>query len=93
MISLDGQRRDKGAVTGKGGKKENEKDVEEGEEVDQMERFLGMVDWGNVPKPSEWAEDGEFDDAPEAEEGAKGEVEDINALAQRLGAVDVTKST
>ena len=91
MISLDGQPRRNGAGTGKGGKKE--KDVEEGEEVDQVERFLGMVDWGNVPKPSEWAEDGEFDDAPEAEGGAKGEVEDIDALAQRLGAVDVTKST
>lgn len=90
MISLDRQHRKDEVGWSKGGKKEKEG---EGEEVDQVERFLGMVDWGNVPKPSEWAEDGEFDDAPEAEEGAKGEVEDINALAQRLGAVDVTKST
>ena len=91
MISLDGQPRSNGVGTSKGSKKETE--VEEGEEVDQVERFLGMVDWGNVPKPSEWAEDGEFDDAPETEGGAKGEAEDITALAQRLGAVDVTKST
>jgi len=90
MISLDGQRRKDEIEVSKGSKKEKEG---EGEEVDQVERFLGMVDWGNVPKPSEWAEDGEFDDAPEAEEGAKGEVEDINALATKLGAVDVTKST
>ncbi|TYJ54961.1 hypothetical protein B9479_004373 [Cryptococcus floricola] len=29
---------------------------EEGEVVDQMERFLNMVDWGNVEKPKGWDE-------------------------------------
>jgi hypothetical protein len=84
MISLDGQRRKERAGSEK--EKEKEKEGEEGE-VDQVERFLGMVNWGNVPKPSEW--DGEFDDAAEQKGG---EVEDINALAEKLGAVDMTKS-
>jgi hypothetical protein len=85
MISLDGQRRKDGPGIGSG--KETEAEVDQ---VDQVERFLGMVNWGNIPKPSEWAEDGEFDDAAE-EKG--GEVEDISALAEKLGAVDMTKST
>ena len=77
MISLDG---DRSRSSGDQGPKGNE--GEDGE-VDQMERFLGLVDWGNVPKPAEWA-DGAYDDA----EG--GEVEDIDALAKRIGAVDIT---
>jgi len=50
-----------------------------------MERFLGLVDWGNVPKPAEWV-DGAYDDA----EG-EGQVEDIDELAKRIGAVDVSR--
>jgi hypothetical protein len=76
LISLDGS----------GAAKQGEgKGKEEGEEVDQMERFLGLVDWGNVPKPAEWV-DGAYDDA----EG-EGEVEDIDELAKRIGAVDVSR--
>jgi hypothetical protein len=31
-----------------------------------MDRFLGLVDWGNVRKPEGWdGEQGEFDDAEE----------------------------
>lgn len=69
---------------GKGGGKD-----EGGEEVDQMERFLGLVDWGNVPKPPGWEEGSEerLADAPD-----EGEVEDIGELARRLGAVDVTST-
>jgi hypothetical protein len=59
------------------------KEGEGGEEVDQMERFLGLVDWGNVPKPAEWV-DGAYDDA-------EGQVEDIDELAKRIGAVDVSR--
>lgn len=61
----------------------------DGEEVDQVERFLGLVEWGNVPKPPGWEEGDEekLADAP-----GEGEVEDIDELAKRLGAVDVTSS-
>lgn len=52
-----------------------------------MERFLGLVDWGNVPKPAEWV-DGAYDDAEGEEEG---QVEDIDELAKRIGAVDVSR--
>jgi hypothetical protein len=84
LISLGGE----GSRT----KLDGEKKKDEGE-VDQMERFLNLVDWGDVPKPAEWegavAEtNGAFEDAQEGE----GEVEDINALAEKLGAVDVSKT-
>lgn len=71
MISLDGSNP---ASQSEGGK-----------DVDQIERFLGLVDWGNVPKPAEWV-DGAYDDAE-----VEGEVEDIDELAKRIGAVDVSR--
>lgn len=39
----------------------------DGEVVDQMERFLNLVDWGNVVKPKGWDDGtaGEYDDAEE----------------------------
>lgn len=64
---------------------DDNKATEEGEgkgKVDQIERFLGLVDWGNVPKPAGWVDEDQLEDAP-------GEVEDISELAQRLGAVEV----
>ena len=73
MISLDGSNP---ASQSEGGK-----------DVDQMERFLGLVDWGNVPKPAEWV-DGAYDDAEGEEEG---QVEDVDELAKRIGAVDVSR--
>jgi hypothetical protein len=50
----------------KQGKGKGEADGE-GEVVDQMERFLNLVDWGNVVKPKGWDDgmEGEFDDAEE----------------------------
>ena len=35
------------------------------EKTDQVDRFLDLVDWGDVKKPSGWdaGKDGEFDDA------------------------------
>lgn len=67
------------------------KDTVDGEgggeaEVDQMERFLNMVDWGHVPKPTGW-EEGDEERVKDALE--PGEVEDVMELAKRLGAVDV----
>ena len=69
----------------------NGKDDEE--DVDQMERFINMVQWGDVPKPMGWEEgDAErVEDAP-TPTPASGEVEDVLELAKRLGAVDVTES-
>lgn len=32
---------------------------------DAVDRFLGLVDWGDVKKPQGWVEEGEFDDAEE----------------------------
>jgi hypothetical protein len=57
-----------------------------------MERFLNLVEWGIVPKPDGWeaAETGAFEDA-EDEAGGEGEVEDIDALAKRLGATKLAK--
>jgi hypothetical protein len=45
----------------------------EGEVVDQMERFLNLVDWGNVVKPKGWDDGtaGEFDDAEEMSSSQK----------------------
>jgi hypothetical protein len=93
MISLggSGQRTGKGAA-GSGTIASNEgKPAGVEGDVDQVERFLNLVDWGNVPKPSGWEEEGAFDDAPESSHG-EGEVDDINSLAERLGAVEVTTS-
>lgn len=68
--------------------KARSKGVEDGAEVDQMERFLGLVDWGNVPKPPGW-EEGDEEMLKDAPADGEGEVEDVEALARRLGAVDV----
>lgn len=76
MISLGGP---PSGSAGAGGEKGEE-------EVDQMERFLGLVDWGNIPKPAEWVE-GAYDDA----EG-EFEVEDIDEVAKKIGAVDVSST-
>lgn len=68
-------------------KKENKAGNKEDEgEVDQMERFLNMVEWGNVPKPTGW-EEGDEERVRDALE--PGEVQDAMELAKRLGAVDV----
>lgn len=77
------------ARKGKKGEMDNQKNAEG--EVDQIERFLSLVEWGNVPKPEEWeegADGGAFDDAPgEREEEQEGE--DLTALAKRLGATEI----
>ena len=86
----DHQRGNQSRQKGKGkGKKNKNTDKGDGDvegEVDQMERFLNMVDWGNVPKPTGW-EEGDEDRVKDALE--PGEVEDVMELAKRLGAVDV----
>jgi hypothetical protein len=85
MISLGGS---SGSEVRSGGKGKMGGAGEGDEEVDQVDRFLNLVDWGNVPRPAEWVE-GAYDDA---EEDGEGEVEDINALVRRIGAVDITQT-
>jgi hypothetical protein len=86
-LELDKQRE-------RGKKNKNQGNDKDGGEVDQMERFLNMVEWGNVPKPTGW-EEGDEDREKERVEDAPlehGEVEDVMELAKRLGAVDVAEA-
>ncbi|OCF55495.1 chloride channel, nucleotide-sensitive, 1A [Kwoniella mangroviensis CBS 10435] len=54
-------------TTAKAKAKKETKDEEVGQVVDQMERFLNLVDWGNVEKPKGWDDD----DGEEEEERRK----------------------
>lgn len=70
-----------------------EGDGDQEADLDPVERFLNLVDWGKVEKPQGWdsERDADADAVEDAEEGDEGQYDSLAEMMRAVGGLELSR--